>query len=333
MSSNRRIASLCLLSCAAVAAVALAADAPAPGAPPADTVIATQGTTKVTFADVDAFAERIEPRQRPNFFNSPKRIETVVLNLLVTRQLAAEATKEGLEKDPAVQAQLRIATEEVLSKARVDQLRTGLKLPDFDKLAKEEYIGHKEKYVNRGKLDVEHVLISKDKHSDEEAKTIAEDVRKQAAAHPDQFEALVEKYSEDPSKAANHVLMADASSTRYVPSFTAAAQALKLPGEISPVVKSKFGYHVLKLMKRTSDSPQSFDAVKAQIVDQLRTDYINKQVSVHTDELRNAHIDADPAMIASLRDRYGAAPTAGDADAAAAPAPAPGAEAPKDEQH
>lgn len=322
MSSSRRIASLCLLSCAAVAVVALAADGPVPGSPPADTVIATQGTTKLTFGDVDAFAARIEERQRPNFFNSPKRIETLVSNLLVTRQLADEAEKAGLDKDPSVQAQIRIATEEILSKARVDQLRSTIKLPDFDKLAKEEYIGHKEKYVLPGKLDVEHVLISTDKHGDQEAKTIAEDVRKQAVAHPDQFEALIEKYSEDPSKSVNHGLMADASSKRYLPAFSAAAQALKIPGEISPVLKTKFGYHVLKLVTRTSDTPQPFEAVKASIVDQLRTDYTTKQVSTHTDELRNAHIDAKPELIASLRDRYGVAPTPADVDAAAAAAAA-----------
>ena len=321
MSSNRRIASLCLLSCA-IAAVAVAADGPVPGSPPADTVIATQGTTKLTFGDVDAFAARIEENQRPNFFNSPKRIETLVSNMLVTRQLANEAEKEGLEKDPDVQAQIRVATEEILSKARVDQLRHSIKLPDFDKLAKEEYIAHREKYVIPARLDVEHVLIGTDKHGDAEAKSIAEDVRKQAAADPGQFEALVEKYSEDPSKAQNHGLMADANSKRYVPSFTAAARALKVPGEISPVIKTKFGYHVLKLVKRTSDTPQTFDAVKASIVQQLRTDYITKQVSAHTDGLRNGHIDANPEYIASLRDRYGVAATPADADAAAAAAAA-----------
>ena len=328
MSSNRRIASLCLLSCAAVAAVSFAADSPVvAGAPPADTVIATQGTTKLTFGDVDAFASRIEERQRPGFFNSPKRLENLVSNLLVTRQLAAEAEKEGLEKDPAVQAQIRIATEEILSKARMEEMRASLKLPDFNKLAKEEYIGHKEKYVIPGKLDVKHVLIAVDKHSDEEAKTLADDVHKQAVANPADFDALVEKYSEDASKAANHGLMPDVNPKRYAGPFAAAAAALKVPGEISPVVRTKFGYHVLKLVARTSDTPQTFDQVKAQIVDQLRNDYINKQLSDHTDTLRNAHIDANPELIASLRDRYGAAPTISDADAAAAAAA--GAKPPK----
>ncbi len=323
MSSNRRIASLCLLSCAAVAAVSFAADTPIAGALPADTVIATQGTTRLTFGDVDAFASRIEERQRPGFFNSPKRIENLISNLLVTRQLAAEAEKQGLDKDPAVQAQIRIATEEILSKARMEEMRGALKLPDFNKLAKEEYIGHKEKYVIPGKLDVKHVLIATDKHSDEEAKAIAEDVYKQAAANPADFDALIEKYSEDSSKAANHGLMPDVNPKRYAAPFAAAAAALKVPGEISPVVKTKFGYHVVKLVARTSDTPQTFDQDNAQFVERLRTDYINKQLSDHTDALRNIHIDANPELIVSLRDRYGTAPSVSDVDAGAAKPPQP----------
>src|SRR5690606_28682439 len=120
-----------------------------------------------------------------------------------------------LDKDPSVQAQIRISNEEILSKAAVEHYRAQLKEPDFSQLAHEEYIGHKEKYVKPGRLDVKHVLISVDKHSDEEAKKLADDVRKQAVENPDQFDALVEKYSEDPSKAQNHGLMTEAGSKRY----------------------------------------------------------------------------------------------------------------------
>ncbi|MET0230153.1 MAG: peptidylprolyl isomerase [Rhodanobacteraceae bacterium] len=323
MSSTRRIASLCLLSCAVVAAVSFAADAPVAGAPSSDTVIATQGTAKLTFGDIDAFAARMEERQRPGFFNSPKRLENLVSTLLVTRQLATEAEQEGLEKDPAVQAQIRIATEEILSRARMEHMRSELKLPDFNKLAKEQYVGHKEKYAVPARIDVKHVLISTDKHTDEEAKTIAEDVQKQAAANPGDFDALVEKYSEDTSKPANHGLMPDVTTKRYAAPFAAAAAALKVPGEISPVVKTKFGYHVVKLVTRTSESPQTFEQAKPQIVEQLRTDYITKQLSEHTDTLRNGHIDANPELIASLRDRYGAPPSVSDPAATASDAKPP----------
>lgn len=318
MSSNRRFALLCLAQLTLWVSLATAQSAPAPANLPPDTVVARQGSAVLTLADIDAFAARIEEKQRPGFFDSPKRLQTLVTNMLAQRQLAAEAVKEGLEKDPGVQAQIKITNEEILSKARIDQLHRAMKMPDFDELAHEEYIGHKEKYVIAGKLDVKHILISTDKRTDEEAQALAEDVRKQAVAHPDQFDALIEKYSEDPSKAQNHGLMTDASGKRYVAQFSTAAAALKIPGEISPLVKTKFGYHILKLVTRTSDQPQTFAAVKPQIVEQLRSDYVNKTLTHHTDEIRNQPIDAKPEVIESLRGRYGSVPAPADADATAA---------------
>jgi peptidyl-prolyl cis-trans isomerase C len=292
---------------------------------PPDTVVASQGSAVVTIADIDAFAQRIDEKQRPGFFDNPKRLDSLITNLLVERQLAAEAEKAGVDKEPGVQAQLKLSREEILSAAHVKDLRASVKLPDFDQLAREEYLGHKEKYVRPGKLDVEHILISTEKHSDADAKKLADQVRQEAAAHPDQFDALVEKYSEDPSKDQNHGLMTDANNKqRYVPQFSAAASALKIPGEISEPVRTKFGYHILKLVTRTSDAPQKFESVKADIVEQLRQSYIDKTVSKHTDEIRNQHMEANAAAIASLRDRYGKVQTPEEAQATtpkAAPAP------------
>ena len=312
MSSSWRFAFFCLLQLSICAPLVAAPATDAAKLPP-DTVVARQGSATVTLADVDAFAQKIDEKDRAGFFNSPKRLESMVSNLLVQRMLAAEAVKEGLDKDPSVQSQIKLADEELLAKARMQRLRSELKLPDFDQLAREEYLGHKEKYVREGKLDVKHILISGDKRSDADARALAEEVRKEALAHPDQFDALVDKYSEDPSKDQNHGLMQDARSKQYVPAFSAAAQALKIPGEISPLVHTKFGYHILKLVTRTSDTPLKFEDVKPQIVEDLRAAYINKAVSKHTDELRNQHLDANPELIASLRDRYGSVQTPAEA--------------------
>jgi peptidyl-prolyl cis-trans isomerase C len=308
MSSIGRWLAACLLPLVATVSLAAAQTPDAKNALPPDTVVARQGNSVVTLADIDAFAQKMDAKQRPAFFDSPKRLEDLISTLLVQKQLAEEAEKNGLAKDPAVQAEVKLATEDALSYARLQQIKSDLKMPDFDELAKEEYIGHPEKYVTPGKLDVKHILISFDKHDEADAYTLAQKVDAEAKAHPDQFDALIEKYSEDPSKDQNHGLMPDASSKRYVVSFSTAANALKIPGEISPVVKTKFGYHVLKLVRRTSDTPRKFADVKPEIVDKLRGDYTQKAVKQHTDEIRNRPINATPEVVASLRDRYGKPP-------------------------
>ena len=93
---------------------------------------------------------------------------------------------------------------------------------------------------------------------------------------------------------------------QFVAAFVDASRALKSPGDISPPVKTKFGYHVIKLVSRSPDTQQTFAQVHDRIVDRLKADYISKAVQKHVDEIHNQHIDANEALVASLRTRYGA---------------------------
>jgi peptidyl-prolyl cis-trans isomerase C len=303
MSPARYSSVFTLLFAAAVATSVGATDAlQAPS-----TVVASQGGVSITLDDIDAFAAGIPDERRAGFFNSPSRIENLLSQLLVQKQLAAEARAIGLDKDAKVQRQIALATEDALSKARMLKFRDELKIPDFNQLAQEEFIAHKETYIEHGRIDVKHVLIGTKTRSDADAKALAETVLKEATAHPDQFDALIEKYSDDPSKMQNHGVMADAGDKKYVREFSAAANALKKPGELSPLVKTDFGYHVLQLIARTPDRKPAFAEVKDQIVAKLRSDYVEKQLKAHGDELRNRPLDANAELVGSLRGRYGVA--------------------------
>ncbi len=293
---------ICLLALATFACVA--AEGIPSGAP--STVVATQGDAIVTLVDIDAFADRMPETQRAAFFNSPSRIEGVVTNLLLQKQLASQARASGLDKDPVVQRDVEMAREDALGKARVERFKAELKLPDFSELAQEDYIANKSKYVNPGMLVVKHVLIATKNRSEDQAKAIAETVVAEAKAHPDQFDALIDKYSDDPSKKVNKGVMENAGdASKYVPEFATASSALKKPGDVSAPVKTAYGFHVIKLIERTSDKPSSFADVKDQIVARLRSEYVEKQVRAFTDTLRNLPVDANPGLVASLRTRYG----------------------------
>ena len=317
MSSKRRtlgfyvLLSACAITASHAQSIGIATSTGAPS-----TVVAQQGTAIVTLTDIDAFAARIPEKERPGFFDNPTRLQNLILQLLSQKQLAEEARKENLDKTPAVRGQIDIATEEVLSRARMEKLKAEIKVPDFETRAKEEYIGHKDVYTMPGDLTVQHVLISTKSRDDKDAKELAETVAKEAKAHPDQFDALVEKYSEDDSKATNKGVMKGVTKSTYVVSFVDASKALKKPGDISQPVKTKFGYHVIKLVSRSPDQQLTFEQVHDRIVERLKSEYVAKVVQQHVDEIRNRHIDANEAMVASLRTRYG---TASPADPTAVP--------------
>lgn len=271
---------------------------------PRDTLVVSQGTARLTLGDVDGFVQKIPEKDRANFMYSSKRVETMLTNLLTNQQLANEARELHIDQDPVVQAQIRVAIDDILAGQRLVRLTSEIKVPHLEQLAKEEYQAAKTSYRTPLRVDVEHVLVGTKSRSDAEAQKIISEVEREAKANPSQFQTLVEKYSDDGSKTNNKGLMTDASSPRYDPAFAGAASELKTVGEISPVVKSSFGYHVLKLVKRTEGKQLAYDEVRQQILDKLTANYIAKQRQDHMDELRNRKMDADPDAVASLRMRY-----------------------------
>lgn len=282
-------------------------------------MVVRQGSAALTLEDIDAFAERMPPEQRPGYFDSAKRLDSTLRGMLVERQVANEARELGLDKDPDVQRQVKLAIDSTLMNARVNALRESVALPDFDELARERYQANKKDYVLKGVFDVKHLLVSTDKHSDAEAKAMAEDLRAKAVANPDDFSRLVDQNSEDPSHSQNRGLMRDAGSkTTYVAEFADAANALVKPGDFSPVVKTQFGYHILMLVNRTTDRQRSYEEVKDQIVTELRDTYIKKQVSDYMANMHGKDVESNAELVSSLRTRY--APSTDKPVSAGAPA-------------
>ncbi|MBU6199712.1 MAG: peptidylprolyl isomerase [Xanthomonadaceae bacterium] len=291
-----------VIAAACACTAALAQDQSKAPLPPG--VVAEQGGAQVTLQDIDAFAAKIPEQNRAGFFDSPKRIESTIMGLLLQKQLAAQARAGGLEKDPLVQRRIQLATEDTLASVQLEHYKAALKLPDFNELAHEYYLAHKSEFVAPGEVDVKHVLVSNKNRGDDEAKARIGKVEATARAHPDQFDALIAKYSDDPSVKDNHGLIKDAASGQMAAPFAKAAAELKKPGDISPIVKTEFGYHVLKLVAHKPDRQKSFDEIRDGLVQKLRKDWIDQRMVQYTGDLRGKPLDASPELVASLRVRY-----------------------------
>jgi peptidyl-prolyl cis-trans isomerase D len=114
-------------------------------------------------------------------------------------------------------------------------------------------------------VKMEHILVmTQNKPATEDAalKAKADDILKQVRAGGD-FAALVKKYSEDPGAASNQGIYDVQRDSTMVPEFKEAAFRLK-PGE-SEVVKTAYGYHVVKVMKHDQARLRPFEEVRSDI--------------------------------------------------------------------
>jgi peptidyl-prolyl cis-trans isomerase SurA len=89
---------------------------------------------------------------------------------------------------------------------------------------------------------------------DQLAKEKIEGIRKRVATEGESFETLAGLYSEDPGSRDNGGRYNDVTrSGGWAPEFVAAAFKLQ-NGEISPVVKTQFGYHIIQMVQRKGEA-------------------------------------------------------------------------------
>lgn len=198
--------------------------------------------------------------------------------------------------------------------------------------AKTYYEQNANEFKTPEQVQASHILIgtkSTDPNADPnkikaEAKAKAEMVLGKVKAADANFAALAKEYSSCPSAQKGGDLGMFGKG-QMVPPFEAAAFALKT-GEISGVVETDFGYHIIKVTGRTDANTTSFDAAKTRIIEQLSNQKKGALAQEYIKSLKDAaKIEYPPGKepIAPPMPAMRAAPApAADANAEAKPADA-----------
>jgi len=272
--------------------------------PDKEAVIASRGGADLTFGDIDDYLERIPDDKRANFMYSAKRVESVINMLLLHRQIAKEMREQGMEKLPEFSAYSGVNLEEKLANKKLEELAQ-VAVPDLEALAEETYLSNKKNFVVRGAIDVQLILISHENKIKEEAKALAEQVRAEALAKPENFSELVKKYSESEEKNSSDGLLVDVLNKDVgIPIKEAAAQFRESKTTISEVVSGARAYYILKLVKLEPDYQQTYQEARTELLYQLKQQYIDQYRKDYVTNLTNQPLEANPELIASLRTRY-----------------------------
>ncbi|HEX9187451.1 MAG TPA: SurA N-terminal domain-containing protein [Vicinamibacteria bacterium] len=131
------------------------------------------------------------------------------------------------------------------------------------------YQDRREEFRQEEEACASHILVkvkageAAEGHPEEEARAIAQGLFDQVKAGAD-FAAVAKKSSEDQGSAANGGDLGCFAPGRMVPEFDDAVFALQ-PGQVSDLVKTSFGYHVIRLASRRESTVQPLAQVKERI--------------------------------------------------------------------
>ncbi|MFL6213997.1 MAG: peptidylprolyl isomerase [Blastocatellia bacterium] len=279
--------------------------------------------TKVTDEDINAYYQA-HPSEFDNFLQSNPQFQQRAQGAQRDqfkkqygefKVVADRARQEKLDQDEAARLSMLIKRADALNNAYLGELEK-----NADKLVSDDEVEkyYKEHQGEFEEVHVRHILISTqppppgpDAKKGEQPKALSkEEARKKAeealakARKGEDFAALVKQYSDDPGskdKGGEYTF----SKGQMVPEFEQAAFALQQPGQISDLVETQFGYHIIKLEERKGGAGSSDPKVRQQIVAKLKKDKIdakideitkNSKVSVPDDFDMNVKPSEQPAM-------------------------------------
>lgn len=147
----------------------------------------------------------------------------------------------------------------------IEALRAKVVVPAAD--IERAYNSSIEQYSTPEQVRASHILLKTEGKDDATVKAKAEEVLKLAKGGAD-FAALAKAYSEDEQSAKNGGDLDYFGKGRMVPEFDQVAFTME-PGQISGVVKTQYGYHVIKLVDKKAATTRSLADVRQQINDQL----------------------------------------------------------------
>ncbi len=148
----------------------------------------------------------------------------------------------------------------------VDQVRQTITVPEAEVAA--FYQQNLAQYQTPAQVRASHILFKLEGKDEKAVQATAEDVLKRAKAGED-FAALAKQYSEDDSNNSNGGDLDYFGRGRMVAEFDAAAFAMTT-GEISNLVKTSFGFHIIKVTDAKPDNTRPLAEVRKEIEEQLK---------------------------------------------------------------
>ncbi len=246
----------------------------------------------LTAQDMQADLQRVPPEARAATFSRPEAVHANATGLFVRRVLAAEAIQAGLDKDETIRLALELARDRVLAEARLAQLdATNQPNPKAaEAYAESTYKANPSRFGVGEQVRIRHILVRLDEPN---AKQVAEQILEELKAGAS-FEELAKARSKDPGSAAKGGDLGLVTRGRMVKPFEDAAFKLGKAGELSEVVESNFGYHIIRLDERIPAGAKSFADVKEQLVKEAQSTVVNNGRAKTQDHiLASAKFDTD----------------------------------------
>jgi len=208
----------------------------------------------------------------------------------LTKVNPSDAELEAYYKNPAHAAQFQAPEQATVEYVLLDleTLKKGISVTE-DEL-RQYYTANEKRYSTPEERRASHILVKADKGAPaaerDKARAKAESLLAEVRKNPASFADLARKNSDDPGSAERGGDLDFFARGAMVKPFEDAAFGLK-QGEISGIVESDFGFHIIQVTGARGGDKKSFDSVRAEIADEVAKQLAQRKYSEAALEFTN----------------------------------------------
>jgi len=215
-----------------------------------------------------------------------EQFRSLAVGVMKRKLMAREAEDRGLDKVPVIVDEITTARETVLANILIHDDRSRIKVPDMEQAARDYYDTHLDQYTSEEMIVASHILFKLSCNC-VNCDCVAERAEKRAKAEEvkarlkqgEKFSQLAREYSEDEKTAkAGGSFGVSVKRSELVPAFANVAFALQ-PGEISDIVTTGYGYHLIRLDEKIPGKKSTYEEVRPRLLAKFRNEYLTGQVA------------------------------------------------------
>jgi peptidyl-prolyl cis-trans isomerase D len=202
----------------------------------------------------------------------------------------SDADLEAYYKNPAHAAQFEAPEQATVEYVLLDleTLKKGVTVTDEE--LRQYYATNEKRYSTPEERRASHILVKAEKSAPaaerDKARAKAESLLAEVRKNPASFADLARKNSDDPGSAERGGDLDFFARGAMVKPFEDAAFGLK-PGEVSGIVESDFGFHIIQVTAARGGDKKSFESVRAEIADEVAKQVAQRKYSEAALEFTN----------------------------------------------
>ena len=239
-------------------------------------VMAKVKDIEITQGDVQAFLQSLGQQTAMQIQSQPDGMERVVYELVNQNLMYLDAVDNKTEEDEDFKSDLEKAKKNLLIQYSVNKFLKQIEVTDED--VEKYFEENKEQFKKPESMTASHILV------DDEA--LANEILEKIKGGMS-FEDAALEYSTCPSKDRGGDL-GEFTRGSMVPEFEEAAFASDL-GLVDKVVKTEFGYHLIKVLMKNEAQTPSFEEVKDQAKQSMLQSKQQQSYMEKTNELREKY--------------------------------------------